>query len=206
MDNPFTDDLKFVSFDITDMYTNIPTQELTDIINHPCKQNNIHPTTQTELKKICNMILTQNYLQFNNIQYSQNKGLTVGAPSSSILSEVYLQFLENTHIYNILIQHQIIGYFHCVEYILIVYSDNNTDIHQVLDLFNNISPTLTFTIEKEHNDSINFLDNSIYKNQNISFNFYRKPTATDIIIPNDSNHPPEHKLAGVRYFANQLAT
>ena len=48
------------------------------------------------------MILTQNYFRFNNIQDSQKQGLAMGAPSSSTLSEVYLQFLENTQIYNIL--------------------------------------------------------------------------------------------------------
>ena len=57
----------------------------------------------------------------------------MGAPSSSILSEVHLQFLENTQIYNILVQHQIAGYFSYVDNILIVYNNNNTDIHKVLD-------------------------------------------------------------------------
>ena len=73
----------------------------------------------------------------------------MGAPSSSILSEIYLQFLQNTHIYNTLPQHQITGYFRYVDDILIVYNNSNTDIHKVLDQFNSISPTLTFTIETE---------------------------------------------------------
>ena len=148
MEIPFKNDLKLASFDITNMYTNIPTHELTDIIKFLFKQNSIDPTTQTELNEICNTILTQNYFRFSNIQCSQKQGLVMGAPSSSILPQVYLHFLENTQIYNILIQHQIIGYFRYVDDILIVYSDENTDIHKVLDLFNNISPTLTFTIEK----------------------------------------------------------
>ena len=188
------------------MYTNIPIQELTDIINYLCIHNNIEPTTRTELQKICNIVLTQNYFRFNNIQSSQTQGLAMGATSSSILSEIYLLFLKNIQIYNILIQHQIIGYFCYVDNILIVYSNNNTDIHKVLDLFNKISPTLTFTIEKEQNNCINFLNISICKNQNISYIVYRKPTATNIIIPKDSNHPPEHKQAAIRYLANQLVT
>ena len=169
MEIPFKNDLKLASFDITNMYTNIPTHELTDIIKFLFKQNSIDPTTQTELNEICNTILTQNYFRFSNIQCSQKQGLVMGAPSSSILPQVYLHFLENTQIYNILIQHQIIGYFRYVDDILIVYSDENTDIHKVLDLFNNISPTLTFTIEKEQNNSINFLDISIHKNQKLYY-------------------------------------
>jgi hypothetical protein len=29
---------------------------------------------------------------------------------------------------------------------------------------------------------------------------------TDIIIPNDSCHPPKHKLAAIRYLTNSLST
>jgi len=35
---------------------------------------------------------------------------------------------------------------------------------------------------------------------------YRKLTATDIIIPNDSRHPPKHKLAAIRYLSNRIST
>jgi len=45
----------------------------------------------------------------------------MGAPTSSILSEIYLQYLENTEIFDILLKHHIIGYFRYVDDILIVY-------------------------------------------------------------------------------------
>ena len=109
MDIPSKNDLKFATFDITNMYTNIPTLELTNIINYLCKLNDIDSTIQTELKKICDTILMQNYFRFSNLQYSQKQGLAMGSPSSSVLSKIYLQFLENTKICNIVIQHQIIG-------------------------------------------------------------------------------------------------
>jgi hypothetical protein len=51
-------------------------------------------------------------------------------------------------------------------------------------------PTTKFTIEEEKENKINFLDITISKeNDNLSFDIYRKPTATDTIIPNDSCHP-----------------
>jgi hypothetical protein len=37
------------------------------------------------------------------------------------------------------------------------------------------------------------------------FSIYKKPIGTDI-IPNDSCHPPEHKLAAIRYLTNRLST
>ena len=39
-----------------------------------------------------------------------------------------------------------------------------------------------------------------------SYNIYRKPTTTDTIIPYDSCHPHEHKLAAIRYLVNRANT
>ena len=176
IDIPYTNNIKLALFDITSMYTNIPANDLTDIIHHLCIYSNTDTTIQTELQNICNIILTQNYFRFNNIQYSQMQGLAMGVPSSSILSEIYLQFLESTRIYDILLRHQIMGYFHYVDNILIVYDNNDTDIHKVLKQFNSISPTLTFAIEPEWNKCIKFLNITIHNDQKISFQIYRKPS------------------------------
>jgi hypothetical protein len=52
---------------------------------------------------------------------------------------------------------------------------------------------------------INFLDITIHREHNIfSIEIYRKPTFTDSIIPNDSCHPKEHKLAAIRYLYNRM--
>ena len=127
----------------------------------------------------------------------------MGATTSAIVSEIYLQFMENTKIYDILVKHGIIRYFWYVD-ILTVHKDKITDIHKVLGLFNEVSPTLSFNIEEEENNSINFLDISIYKNNDICFKMYRKPTATELIIPYNSNRPLENKISAIRYLANSL--
>ena len=45
------------------------------------------------------------------------------------------------------------------------------------------------------------------KNKNgISHDIYRKPTTTDTIIPTDSCHPLEQKMATIRYFADRINT
>jgi hypothetical protein len=40
----------------------------------------------------------------------------------------------------------------------------------------------------------------------LTFDIFRKPTATDIIIPADSCHPTEQKLTAIRYFMNRIQT
>jgi hypothetical protein len=66
-------------------------------------------------------------------------------------------------------------------------------------------PTMKFTIEEE--EKIKFLDITIMKDdKNLVFDTYRKPTTTNIIIPSDSCHPQEHKLAAIRYLSNRIET
>ena len=76
------------------------------------------------------------------------------------------------------------GYYRYFDDILTVHTDNTTNIHTVPHEFNSITPKLQFTLEKEQNDKINFLDFTVVKTQKgLTFDIYRKPTTTDIIIP-----------------------
>ena len=127
--------------------------------------------------------------------------------TSSLFSEIYLQYLESTTGLDVLTHHKIIGYFRYVSDVLIHYDEVTTNIQEVLNQFNDISSTLTFTLETETDNNINFLDISVFKNNgNIQFKIYRKPTTTNTLIPSDSNHPLEHKPSAIRYFANRLIT
>jgi len=132
----------------------------------------------------------------------------MGAPTSSILSEVYLQHLENTTIHLLFEKHSVKGYFRYVDDILLAYADDkNNDIQNLLKEFNSLSLKLKFTIEEGQDNHIHFLDITITKNpKDLSFGIYRKPTTTDIIIPKDSCHPNEHKTAAIRYYRNRLET
>jgi hypothetical protein len=120
----------------------------------------------------------------------------MGALTSSIFSEIYLQYIENTKIFKLLLRHKVEGYFRYVNDILIIYKEDQTNIHNVLDDFNSLIPSMKFTLEKEENNKINFLDITIAKDYDgLSLEIYRKPTTANVIIPNDSCHPREHKTA-----------
>jgi hypothetical protein len=155
--------------------------------------------------KLTETITDQNYFQFKNENYVQTEGLAMDASTSAILSEIYMQFLEKNTIYNILKTHNIEGYFRYVDDILIIYNNMESNIHEVLNDFNQITPKLVFTLEEEINHKINFLDITIQREQHhITTSIYRKPTTTDSIIPNDSCNPKEQKIAAIRYLYNRI--
>jgi hypothetical protein len=84
------------------MYTNIPTEIISNIITEILNKLNTKAQVTKELILIINTILDQNYFKYNNQFFQQTKGLPMEAPTSSILSEVYLQYIEHTNIINIL--------------------------------------------------------------------------------------------------------
>jgi len=131
----------------------------------------------------------------------------MGAPKSSILSEIYLQHLENTKIFYILGNSRLEGCFSYVDDVLLIYNENLTDIEDILSSLNYLTPSLNVTMEQEKENKLNFLDVSIIKTMDkISFDINRKPTTSDVIIPSDSCHLHEQKLAAIRCFTNRINT
>jgi hypothetical protein len=198
-DIPYNKNLRLASLDIANMYTNIPTSELVTIIDTACQSNYIENNLKHNIIMLIKTIIEQNSFQFCGKMYIQSEDLAVGDPTSSILSEFYLQYLESTKIYELLTDHSIEGYFWYTDLILIVYNESKTNTDHILECFNKITPSLQFTVERETDHRINFLDVTIYREkEGFSIDIYRKPTATDVIIPNDSCHPREHKMAAIR--------
>jgi hypothetical protein len=163
MEIPYQQDIQLVSFDIENMYSNIPTDELNHIIRSTCIEQNLEEKFTDEILSVTHAILQQNYFQFQDSCYIQKTGLAMGAPTSSILSEIYLQHMEQNKIFEILTNHNILGYFRYVDDILIVFNSNKTNIQEVFKAFNDLSPSIKFTMETESNNQINFLDITIHK-------------------------------------------
>ena len=45
--------------------------------------------------------MNQNYFQFKNKLYEQKERIPTGSPTSGIMSEIFLQNMENEHFHNI---------------------------------------------------------------------------------------------------------
>jgi hypothetical protein len=80
------------------------------------------------------------------------EGLAMGASTSAILSETFIQHLENSKLTEILNKRQIIDYHRYVDDILILYNKNNT-----LDECNTIHPNTKFTMKTEIHNTLNYL-------------------------------------------------
>jgi hypothetical protein len=70
----------------------------------------------------------------------------MGAPTSAILAEILLQFIDFNSIYDPP-NHKIISYFIYVDDIILIYNNKHTDINLPIHEFNNIHLKLQFTTE-----------------------------------------------------------
>jgi hypothetical protein len=139
---------RLCSFDTDNMYPNIPKLQVMDIINNICCNMGIMANVRQWINILVKAVLEQNYFAHNNIIYQKMEGLTMGAPTSSIFSEVFVQYLEHTQIAGILTKYAI-AYHRYVDYILIIYNNDNTNIEHLLSKFNGLHTDMQFTIETE---------------------------------------------------------
>jgi hypothetical protein len=94
-----------------------------------------------------------------------------------------------------------------VDDIMIIYNVRQTNVHNTLEEFNAINPKLKFTIEKQADNTISFLDLTISNlNGTLDCSIFRKPTVTATIIHSNSCHPNEQKIAAIRYLNNRINT
>lgn len=187
---------KLVSFDISNMFTNIPTEECIPLIQNIMDKKKISPLIKSELLELLKLCLEQNYCTFGNNIYLQETGLPMGSPLSPILSDIYMDNFEENILKTQLSNKHILFWFRYVDDILVGFKGTDRQIDSFLQFLNSENPRIQFTLEIEENRSINFLDlNITHSNTGLTFKVYRKPTFSDATIPADSCSPWPHKLA-----------
>jgi hypothetical protein len=135
------------SLDIINLYSNIPVKETRTILADTLKYYQTDPQTQQELLMRYDVTTRQNYFAQNQDIISQHDGLAMGAPSSGLIAELFLQHTDNTHLAHLSHKHRIINYdyFRYVDVTLLIFDPNHTDIQTIIADFNAIHPTRLFT-------------------------------------------------------------
>lgn len=196
-----------VSFDIVNLYTNVPIDETIDIIRNKLNRSNLLPEAVEELINLLKETLAQNYFNFNEKFYKQTDGLAMGSPLSGLLADIYLNNIENEKIFsaNNKQANKIKMYFRYVDDTVMLFNGNARQLDLLHKYLNSLSPKLKFTMEPEQTNKLNFLDLTLTKtNSKFDYSIYRKPTTTDQTIHSSSYHPQSHKLAAYNSMVHRL--
>jgi hypothetical protein len=174
-----------ISFDVKDLYVNIPIDETLNIIKSKLLENN-----NTQILTLLKVTLSQNYFIFQHKIYQPEQGISMGSPISSSIAEIFLQHYEDKHIKQLLDTKNIVLYTRYVDDILTIYDTTRIHPHAINTHINQIHDNIKLNPTHENHRSVNFLDLTITRKQtNLEIDIYRKPTTTDTTINFLSNHP-----------------
>jgi hypothetical protein len=88
--------MQICSFDIENMYTNIPKINTISIICNLLGGNpEINMNIQKEILHTLKMVMEQNYFQFDQHYYKQTDELMVSAPTSTVLAETWSKYTQS---------------------------------------------------------------------------------------------------------------
>ena len=189
----------FVSYDVSSLFTNIPLNETIDIAVDLIFNNNPNISiTRDELKKLFLFATSQTHFLFNGKYFNQIDGVAMGSPLAPVLANLFMGYNENLWLNNYSLNKPKF-YIRYVDDILTVF-DNENDAKHFLDYLNRQHKNIKFTIEKQVNNSIPFLDVLIsdINNKTLKLSTYHKPTYTGLLLNFNSFTSRSYKISLIK--------
>ena len=192
-----------VSFDVTSLYTNISIIDTLNIIKDYVN-NDDHFTKSTAIPQdrfldLVHLVLTTIWYTFNYQFYQQTDGVALGDPASSTTTEIYMQACERTAITKVLHHPKFWEQLSDDVYSIL----KHTHLENVFHHINNLHQNIKFTMEKESNRELAFLDSLLKRNNGEIFVLvYRKPTHTEQYLQYSSHHQTSCKESAVSSLFN----
>ena len=181
------------SFDISSLFTNVPLDETIGICADALYRGGLDcpPLPENTFRELMLIATRGVEFSFNNQMYKQLDGVAMGSPLGPALANIFVGFHEG-RLFDNTAKPGV--YFRYVDDTYVIFGSELEcdDFHQKL---NSLHPALKFTVEKEQNNSLNFLDVSVEK-EGTGFltSIYRKPTFTGQYIRWNSFSPKQRKI------------
>ncbi|CAL8069407.1 unnamed protein product [Calicophoron daubneyi] len=190
-----------ISFDVTSLFTNVPVLETVEYICDYMLENNISVGVPTRKLKELLLRCTMNVqFLFNDTFYREIDGVAMGSPLGPIMADIFMAKLENT-----VLSEQIKTFDFYGRYVDDTFAicSSEFDPDEILTKLNQAHNAINFTMEKETENQIPFLDALLLRQSDGSIRrkVYRKPTWTDQYINFHSFVPLRRKRNLVRNLA-----
>ena len=177
-DIPNCNHLFMASFDITDLYTNIPLSETIDICMQLLIHGNLFDIPAVLLRKLLELSVYDTIFCFNGSYYKQLDGLGMGLPLSPILANIFLCYHETNWLNCCPLEFKPVFYRRYMDDTFLLFRDAS-HVLKFQDYLNRQHPNIKFTNEIENNNQIAFLDCMVLRSENkLSTSVYRKSTFT----------------------------
>src|ERR1051325_1102470 len=200
---PMPDDIILFTVDVTSLYTVLPHDLVIDYVEEFYTETlvdwqkytpDIPPIPGCLIKEMIKIILGQTFFSFNDKIYTQNYGITMGAPSSVKLANISLY----KHLNKILRNYPKMMPFlqlRLIDDIFGIWSGTEEELLDWVKFYSNAHVSIKFTLDFSRIE-IPFLDTLVYiENNTIRTKLYKKPTDNKQYLHFNSEHPQHVKKA-----------
>ncbi|XP_063386884.1 uncharacterized protein LOC134672866 [Cydia fagiglandana] len=191
------EDELMVSFDVASLFTNVPVMETIEIIRRMASRGG----PLTEYKGLIEFCLTSGYFVWRGEHYLQIEGVAMGSPIAPVVANIFMEEFEQRALESC--PHKPRLWWRYVDDVFAVVSHN--DLDPLLVHLNERHAKIKFTIEKECNGALPFLDVLVQRDEHgrLTHKVYRKSTHTDRYLQADSHHHPAHLSSVPRALINR---
>ena len=196
------------SLDVVNLFTNIPVDYTIKVIEQKIlSNNNFNPRIpKNEIIKLIEFCLKSTSFAFNGDIYFQKSGAPMGCNLSPIIAEALVAHIFEQAVKEFEIKPKFIRFYVDDSFLIM----NSRYVDNFFDKINSIGSNLgniKFTIEREFNNEISFLDIKVIKHNNsISTMVFRKPTHSNRYLNFNSNHSLQNKISVIRTLVNRAFT
>lgn len=187
------DNYEIISLDVVSLFSNIPYYLLEKSIKNRWDNIKTHTNlSKTNFLKITEFIFDSTYCVFQDTYYKQILGTPMGATISPIAAQYIMDDLLNECIPKLPFQLPFLK-----KYVDDIICAIPSDQHEtILNTFNSFHMRIQFTIEREQNRSVPFLDTKLIRNDNnqIILDWYVKPTNSGRYVNYHSYHTEKIKI------------
>ena len=194
--NNYSDKI-LASLDIKSLFTNIPVDGALQVIKEVVESMNENelPLPKQDYIEAVALCMRFNGFRFEDKEYCQHSGLAMGSPLSPVAACLYLEMLEEKHFLNIMGPDTL--WMRYIDDVLIVIP-KNVNLEEKLQKLNAVDTKIQFTVEKEENGGLPFLDTLIVREgSDLKYKVYRKPSSKEDYIHYFSGHHERYKRSTV---------
>lgn len=185
-----------LSLDVKSLFTNVSKEAVKDSLKKHWNSITVHTNIpQNIFLELVDFCFDSSYFSFNNSFYMQNFGTAMGNPASPIFANIVLHDLISTCLDRLPLNIPFL--FLYVDDILLSAPEDCIDV--ILNEFNAFDNYIQFTVEKEENNRIPFLDVMLIREgENVLTEWYRKSINSNRILNFYSSHPLNQKVAIIK--------
>ena len=187
------EDAILVTMDVSSLYTNIPHNEGLNATAQVLEEDASFTGSTRVIIKFLSLILNLNNFTFNDQNFLQIKGCSMGSKCSSTYADLFMGKFEEREIFP-RIQGQHLCYYRFRDDIFMIWIGGEESLKKFLDEINKVHDSIKFEA-KYSREKIDFLDTTvnITKEKTLETTLYRKPTDRNAYLHYNSYHPLQQK-------------